>query len=130
MKEDLSDQEIQDRLRKSGSKKGAEEKVKKKFRDYFRKNKAKISFWQQLEQIYDLLSSKRITRQDRALVIGGLLYFINPFDVVPDMVPLVGFLDDMAIIALVYRYLTNRAQEDSESLSKSDFPMDNSKKSN
>ena len=40
----------------------------------------------------------------RATVLAGafaLLYVLNPFDLMPDFVPGIGFLDDMAMVALV-----------------------------
>ncbi len=36
-----------------------------------------------------------------ALVGAALLYFLNPFDLIPDAVPVFGFLDDAAVIASV-----------------------------
>jgi len=33
------------------------------------------------------------------LIIATLLYFVNPFDVIPDFIPAVGYLDDAALIA-------------------------------
>ncbi len=111
MSENSSDQKLKEKLTRAGQKPGAEEKVHKKFFDYFKKNESNISFGRQLEQIYDLLSSKKLNKQDKALIIGTLLYFINPFDILPDITPFVGFIDDMSVIALVYRYLSNRAAE-------------------
>lgn len=35
----------------------------------------------------------------RVALIGALLYFVAPFDAVPDIFPLVGFADDASIIA-------------------------------
>jgi len=35
------------------------------------------------------------------LAIGALLYFLDPFDVVPDQLPLLGYVDDGAVIAFV-----------------------------
>lgn len=94
-----------------GSKPGSEEEVKKRFLDYFKKNKRAIGFGQQVEQIYDLLISGQLNTRDKAIIIGALLYFINPFDLIPDITPILGFLDDMSVIALAYRYLTNRSFE-------------------
>lgn len=37
----------------------------------------------------------------RALCVGALLYFINPFDLIPDSIPVVGYLDDFAVLTLV-----------------------------
>ena len=35
------------------------------------------------------------------VIIGGiaLLYFIWPIDIVPDIIPLIGLLDDLAVLA-------------------------------
>lgn len=35
--------------------------------------------------------------------IAALIYFVDPFDLVPDAVPVFGFLDDAAVIATVVR---------------------------
>ena len=39
----------------------------------------------------------------RAIVAfaAGLLYFINPFDLIPDMIPGIGLLDDLAVMMWV-----------------------------
>lgn len=36
------------------------------------------------------------------LVVAALLYFVNPLDLMPDIVPLTGFADDFAILLWVY----------------------------
>ena len=35
------------------------------------------------------------------LSTGALIYFVNPFDAVPDMVPVLGLLDDATVIGFV-----------------------------
>lgn len=32
-------------------------------------------------------------------IIGALIYFLSPFDVIPDIIPVFGILDDAAVIA-------------------------------
>ena len=34
----------------------------------------------------------------RGIVIGALAYFVNPFDSIPDLTPLVGYSDDIGIL--------------------------------
>ena len=38
-------------------------------------------------------------------IIGSLLYFTNPFDIIPDVIPVAGNLDDAAVIALALKYV-------------------------
>ena len=40
-----------------------------------------------------------------AMIGGGLLYFILPMDLIPDYIPFVGFLDDMAILTTIINSL-------------------------
>ncbi len=35
-------------------------------------------------------------------VLAGLLYFLNPLDLVPDVLPILGLTDDLAVLAWVY----------------------------
>lgn len=38
-----------------------------------------------------------------ALVVGAVLYFINPFDLIPDILPVIGLTDDAVAFAAVFR---------------------------
>jgi len=35
------------------------------------------------------------------LSIAGIIYFVNPLDLIPDLLPIVGFLDDAGVLAFV-----------------------------
>ncbi len=102
-----------DKLEKEGAREGAEDRVRRDFFSYFKKVEKKLSFGRQIEKIYDLLVSGKLSRRDKAIVIGALIYFINPLDLIPDPTLFIGFLDDMGVIALVYRYLSHRADDES-----------------
>jgi uncharacterized membrane protein YkvA (DUF1232 family) len=39
----------------------------------------------------------------KAALVGALAYFVLPFDIVPDMLPLVGFTDDAAVLLTAVR---------------------------
>ncbi len=58
------------------------------------------------------MTSGKLSKRDKALVVGALLYFINPLDVIPDITPFLGFTDDLGVIYLIYNYLQNRSLED------------------
>jgi uncharacterized membrane protein YkvA (DUF1232 family) len=38
-----------------------------------------------------------------ALLAAGILYFLNPFDIVPDFFPIIGFTDDAVMLAAVFK---------------------------
>jgi curved DNA-binding protein CbpA len=40
-----------------------------------------------------------------ALIGGGLLYFILPADLIPDFIPIVGYLDDLAVLTTIMNSL-------------------------
>ncbi|QNL21921.1 DUF1232 domain-containing protein [Hyphobacterium sp. CCMP332] len=40
-------------------------------------------------------------------LIAGILYFINPFDIIPDFLPLIGFTDDAAVLIFILGKVKN-----------------------
>ena len=46
-----------------------------------------------------------LPEQDRERVLSALVYFCDPQDVIPDSVPVLGFLDDAVMIELCVRDL-------------------------
>ena len=40
-----------------------------------------------------------------AMIGGGLLYFLLPVDLIPDFIPLVGYLDDLAVLTTIMNSL-------------------------
>jgi len=59
-----------------------------------------------------LLADKRVPAVDRALVAGAIVYAIIPFDLIPDMIPFVGQIDDAYLIALSLLRLMERTDPD------------------
>ena len=55
-----------------------------------------------------LLTDSRVPKTERALVAGAIVYAIIPFDLIPDMIPFVGQIDDAYLIALTLLRLMER----------------------
>lgn len=55
-----------------------------------------------------LLGDPRVPRTEKALVAGAIVYAIIPFDLIPDMIPFVGQLDDAYLIAMTLLRLMDR----------------------
>jgi uncharacterized membrane protein YkvA (DUF1232 family) len=47
-----------------------------------------------------LLADPRVPATEKALLVGAIVYAIVPFDLIPDMIPFVGQIDDAYLIAL------------------------------
>jgi uncharacterized membrane protein YkvA (DUF1232 family) len=46
---------------------------------------------------------KTIPWKSLLLVVAAILYFINPIDLIPDLLPVLGLTDDFAILYMVYK---------------------------
>jgi uncharacterized membrane protein YkvA (DUF1232 family) len=55
-----------------------------------------------------LLSDPRVPKTEKALVAGAIVYAIVPFDLVPDLIPFVGQIDDAYLISLTLLRLANK----------------------
>jgi uncharacterized membrane protein YkvA (DUF1232 family) len=56
-----------------------------------------------------LMSDARVARRHKIALAGALGYLALPFDIVPDFLPVVGYLDDALVVALALRLVVNGA---------------------
>ena len=71
-------------------------------RDFWRKFAglvAQIPFAEDLLTAYYCAFDRQTPSHVRVALIGALLYFISPLDLIPDMLPIVGLSDDAAVLA-------------------------------
>lgn len=52
-------------------------------------------------QLYYVLQKDSVPTSQKVLIMGALAYLVSPVDVVPDCIPVVGWLDDVAAIGVV-----------------------------
>lgn len=67
----------------------------------------KINFAKDIIALYRYLKDPVVSWHRKAIVLGALVYFIAPIDAVPDITPLIGYLDDLGVIAALLKYLGN-----------------------
>ena len=72
-----------------------------------RKFAARLPFAEDLLAAYYCAFDRDTPLQVKAALIGALAYFVLPFDAVPDILPVLGFADDAAILATALRIVAN-----------------------
>jgi uncharacterized membrane protein YkvA (DUF1232 family) len=45
------------------------------------------------------------------LIVAAILYFVNPLDFIPDLIPLTGLTDDFAVLVWVYNSVSNEIEK-------------------
>ena len=65
----------------------------------------KINFARDVKALYKYMRDKYVPWYRKSIVIGALIYFISPIDAVPDLAPLVGYLDDLGVITAVLKFM-------------------------
>lgn len=56
--------------------------------------------WQELQLVWQLLRDPRVPKRQKALPAVVLAYLLSPFDLIPGFLPVIGQLDDFALLLL------------------------------
>ena len=64
-----------------------------------------------LIRAYALGEYREVPWKTILLIVAAVLYFINPLDLVPDLVPLTGLTDDFAVLVWVYNSVSNEVEK-------------------
>ena len=65
-------------------------------------------FIENIKLMYEMLFDKEfvISWQTKATIIAALAYFISPIDLVPDWIPVGGWLDDAAVVVYALHHIS------------------------
>ena len=58
--------------------------------------------------LFYLIQDDSVSAVSKGLIIGALGYFILPLDVIPDVIPVIGYSDDLVVISAVLIQLESR----------------------
>jgi uncharacterized membrane protein YkvA (DUF1232 family) len=83
-----------------------EAQVKRAFWGKAKRLAGKLPFVEDLLTAYYCAFDHATPLQVKAALVGALAYFVLPFDAVPDMMPLLGFGDDAAILLTALRMVS------------------------
>ena len=59
--------------------------------------------------LYRLFKDARVPLAEKAFVMGAIVYVISPLDLIPDVIPFIGQVDDLYLVALTMLRLLGRA---------------------
>ncbi|GLH76995.1 hypothetical protein SSBR45G_19030 [Bradyrhizobium sp. SSBR45G] len=73
---------------------------------------ARIPFAEDLLAAYYCAFDRETPRHVQVALLGALAYFILPFDLLPDVMPVLGFTDDAAVLATAIRMVASHITPD------------------
>jgi uncharacterized membrane protein YkvA (DUF1232 family) len=79
------------------------ETLRRRFWIKLKKVVARLPFAEDLLTAYYCAFDRQTPRHVQAALLGAIAYFVLPFDFIPDMMPVLGFTDDAAILATAIR---------------------------
>jgi len=71
---------------------------------------AGLPFAEDLLAAYYCAFDRATPRHVQAALVGALAYFVLPFDVIPDMMPVLGFTDDAAVLATALKLVASHVR--------------------
>ena len=64
--------------------------------------KSRLSVFGRLSKAYALGQYRNIPWKTLLIIVAAILYFVNPFDLLPDLIPIAGFTDDFGVLLWAY----------------------------
>ena len=86
--------------------------LRKRFWSKLKQVAAKLPFLEDLLAAYYCAFDKETPRHVQAALLGAIAYFILPFDFIPDMLPVLGYTDDAAVLATALRLVASHITDD------------------
>ena len=84
-------------------------------RDFWRKLKgavASLPFAEDLLAAYYCAFDRQTPLHVKAVLLGAIAYFILPTDFIPDYIPVIGYIDDAAVLAGAIKFVDSHITAD------------------
>src|SRR5580704_3955872 len=86
---------------------GDRETLRKRFWAKFKRVVSRLPFAEDLLAAYYCAFDRQTPRHVQAALLGAIAYFLLPFDFIPDMLPVLGYTDDAAVLATAIRLVAS-----------------------
>ena len=91
----------------SSSGNGGDNSLRRSFWRKTRRVAAQIPFAEDLLAAYYCAFDRQTPLQVKATLVGALAYFVLPIDAIPDVLPVIGFTDDAAVLAMAIKLVSS-----------------------
>ena len=88
------------------------ESVRRRFKAKFKQVVAKLPFAEDLLAAYYCAFDRDTPRHVQLSLLGALAYFVLPVDFMPDVLPVLGFTDDAAVLVTALRLVAGHIRPD------------------
>jgi uncharacterized membrane protein YkvA (DUF1232 family) len=95
-----------------------EQRVRRGFWAKARRVAAGLPFAEDLLAAYYCAFDRETPRPVQAALLAALAYFVLPFDFIPDMLPIIGFTDDAAVLAAAIKLVGNHIRPEHRAAAK------------
>lgn len=80
--------------------------------DNYKGKKVLASIWENIKLLAALLKNPYVQGSTLLACISAILYLVSPIDVIPDLLPMIGLLDDVAVILAIFPVVINAIKKD------------------
>lgn len=90
-------------------------------RGFWRKTRrvaARLPFAQDLLAAYYCAFDRATPLQVKATLVGAIAYFVLPLDAIPDVLPVLGFTDDAAVLATAIKLVASSIRPEHREVAK------------
>lgn len=77
----------------------------------FQKIKQKVKSLGLLLRHYANGSYRNVEGKNVVIILAGMIYFLSPVDLIPDILPIIGFADDIALISFIYNSVSQELEK-------------------
>ena len=73
--------------------------------------KTKLSVFGRLSKAYALGHYREIPWTTMMILVAAIIYFVNPFDLLPDVIPVAGLTDDFGVLMWAYSSIASEIEK-------------------
>ncbi len=88
------------------------QKVRRRFWPTLKRAVRQVPFSRDLVAAYYCAMDPATPLRTRGILLGALAYFVMPFDVLPDVLAMVGFSDDIAVLTAAFAAISGQIKEE------------------